>query len=138
MSQTLLQFLESKKLTTPKMCFNNCFLAVMNDLTAQKHHIEYVLAWVTHPQDNIPTSHALLKSGINYYDPTLEPQCLQGKCMYVLEKEFSREELVKLLNAKFGLPRIRTMINGQEPWWPLCQTDEGQYEFVNAPLPTVR
>ena len=135
--QSLLQFLKSKKLTTSKMCFNNCFLAVMNDLAAQTYQIEYVLAWVIHPQDNIPTSHALLKSGNNYYDPTLEPQCLQDKCQYVLEKEFSREELAKLLNAKFGVARIRRMIDGQEPWWPLCQTGEGKYEFIDAPLSTV-
>lgn len=136
MPQPLLQFLVAKGLTTPRLCFNNCFLAVMNDLTAQRFQIDYALAWVTHPEDRIKTSHAILKSGDKYYDPTLESQGLQDKCEYVLEKAFSAEELVKLLGAKFGMPHLRKMLEGQEPWWPLCQTIDGKYEFVDAPLPT--
>jgi hypothetical protein len=136
MPQPLLQFLVGKGLTTPKMCFNNCFLGVMNDFSAQRFRIEYVLGWVTHPEDNIRTSHAFLKSDNSFYDPTLEPLGMQDQCRYEVGKVFTREELMHLLVQKFDQSRLKKMIDGQEPWWPLCQTTAGGYEFVDAPLPT--
>ena len=133
MPANLRQFLENKLLTKPGMCFNNCFLAVVNTLTSKILNIEYVLAWVTHPTDGIRTPHALIKGDSLYYDPTLEPQGLYKICAYELDKEFDNTELMLMVFERFGSLKVKAMVEGEIAWWPLCRTGPATYEFINAP-----
>jgi hypothetical protein len=118
-------------LKKPKMCFMNCYLAVMNTLSNDNFEIHYILGTVT-TSDGYTFDHALIKWNGNYYDPTLEPQGLHNSSIYSIEKEFSPNEIIQLMNNKFELSHIKEMIDGEKPFWPLVKTKSGEYEFEDA------
>lgn len=81
-------------LKKPKMCFMNCYLAVMNTLSNDNFEIHYILGTVT-TSDGYTFDHALIKWNGNYYDPTLEPQGLHNSVFTPLKRSF---HLMKLFS----------------------------------------
>jgi hypothetical protein len=147
MPPDLASWLHERNHCMPTYCYHNCFRAVFTNLfdTSQSifnkyilrrravaiYPLQYVLGWVTHKSDGIKTPHALLKVGSNYHDPTVEPQGKLGDCTYELEKEFSSDELLSLLHAKFTKKQIISMKQGAIQWTPLRCTSPGVYEFTD-------
>lgn len=118
-------------LKNPKMCFMNCYIAVMNTFSKDEFDIHYVLCTLT-TADGHTIEHALIKWNGKYYDPTLEPQGLHRSCSYSIHKEFSPREIVQLLVETFDRFHIKDMIEGRKPHWPLMKTKHGKYEFEDA------
>lgn len=129
--KNLHEVLDRCDLLKPKMCFGNCFLAVMNTISKEEFDVHYVLGSVT-TEDGHEFDHALIKCNGKYHDPTLEPQGLHLSSTYKIEKEFSPDEIMYLLKQTFPMPFIKKMVHGEEPWWPLQRTSPGIYEFVDA------
>lgn len=124
----LLSRLDLKK---PRMCYTNCYLAVMNSISKKDFDIHYILGIAT-TSDGSTFDHALIKWNGNYYDPTLEPQGLHKSFSYSIEREFSPKEILQLMINKFGLSHIEEMIDGKQPFWPLVKTKSGEYDFEDV------
>ena len=112
------QYLQQKELITAKACYSNCMCAVMSKPLDNKYNLQYVLAKVTHPKDGISTSHALLKSYENYYDPTLEKQGCHDICSYEITGVYSRYSLIELMarSGKISEVELRDFVNGNKSW----------------------
>lgn len=124
-------FLSKLNLKKPKMCFMNCYMAVMNTLSKDEFDIHYVLGTVTAIGGHT-FEHALIKWNGKYYDPTLEPQGLHRSSSYSIDKEFSSGEIIQLLKSRFDLNHIKEMIEGRKPHWPLVKTGSGTFEFKDV------
>lgn len=124
------ELLSKLNLKAPKMCFMNCFLAVMNTLSDKNFEIHYILGTVTHNGHTF--DHALIKYNENYYDPTLEPQGLHRSSVYSIEKEFSPSEIMQLMLSKFEQSHIKDMVYGKKPFWPLIKAKNGNFKFEDA------
>jgi hypothetical protein len=122
--------LTESNLKEPKMCFMNCYIAVMNTLSKDEFDLQYVLGTVYTPEGDT-FEHALIKWNGKYFDPTLEPQNLHHVCTYNIHKEFSSLEIVHMLKEKFEISHIKDMIFGKNPHWPLVKTQKGLYEFID-------
>ena len=68
----------------------------------------------------------------NYVDPTLEAQNMHKEVEYVIHKEFSKKEMIKLMVERFGLDEINLMFQGIKPFWPFNKIGEHEYAFVDA------
>lgn len=147
MPRDLASWLQAQNHCIPKLCYHNCFLAVMRNLfdtsssllnkiglwrrTAPIYSLQYVLGWTTHKTDGIRTPHALIKLNDKYYDPTIEPQGHLDDSTFELEKEFTSDELLALLKSNFSHKQIVAMKQGEMAWTPLRCTSPGVYEFTD-------
>lgn len=131
MPQVFFEWLDGLGLVRPKMCWHNCFWAVIQGGSLGRIDLSYVLGWVTHESDGIPARHAWLKCGDKYYDPTLEPQGLLLGATHELAREFPLPELSKMLLDRFGKEHVQKMFGGVAAWWPLLMSGNG-YEFADV------
>lgn len=131
MPSNLLGYLQSKELLTPKECFSNCLGALIQLIGNDKFEVSYVLCDI-HAKDGSVLEHAILKVNGDYVDPTLEAQKMHKEVEYVIHKEFSTKEMIKLLVERFGLDEMNLMFQGIKPFWPLNRIGEHEYAFVDA------
>nr|SHO02353.1 TonB-dependent receptor, plug [Moritella viscosa] len=136
MPEDILGLVNEFGLNMPKMCYMNGFLLVMQTLAKKDFDINYVLVEIEDTDGKI-YPHAVVSSNGAFYDPTLEPQGLVESTKYVLIKEFSTEEIVNLMNAKFKPEQIKNMCDGNEAFWPLQQVGKNQFEFRDDGSPTI-
>ena len=136
MPKDILKLVNKFGLNLPQMCYMNCFMLVMQTLAKDEFDINYVLVNIEDTDGKI-YPHAVISSKGSFYDPTLEPQGLVESTKYALVKEFSTKEIVDLMNAKFDIDQIKNMIVGKEPFWPLRQVGENQFEFQDDGSPTI-